>query len=129
MKWQQLRAPLRMPLALFFVGAGVWHFVRPAFYLKIMPPYLPWHRELVYLSGAFEIAGGVGILVPSLRRAAGWGLIALLVAVFPANVQMFLDVLADQGWTTWTLILLVRLPLQIPFLLWVWWCMHDAPSS
>jgi len=129
MKWQQLRAPLRMPLALFFVGAGVWHFVRPAFYLKIMPPYLPWHRELVYLSGAFEIAGGLGILVPSLRRVAGWGLIALLVAVFPANVQMFLDVLADQGWTTWTLILLVRLPLQIPLILWVWWCMHDAPSS
>ncbi|MBI1916252.1 MAG: DoxX family protein [Planctomycetes bacterium] len=127
MKWQNGRALLRIVLAFFFVGAGVLHFVRPKLYLEIMPPYLPWHRELVYLSGVFEITGGLGILVPSLRRAAGWGLIALLVAVFPANVQMFLDALAT-GWTAKTVIALVRLPLQIPLILWVWWCMRDAPG-
>jgi uncharacterized membrane protein len=127
MKWQKWRAPLRVVLAFFFAGAGVLHFVRTEFYLGFMPPYLPWPRELIYLSGVFEIAGGLGLLVPSLRRAAGWGLITLLLAVFPANVQMFLNAL-PKGWTTETVIALVRLPLQIPLILWVWWCMGDAPA-
>jgi len=126
MKGRSWRGSLRVVLALLFVVLGSLHFVGPEFYLKIMPPYLPWRLELVYLSGFYEIAGGLGLLVPSLRRAAGWGLIALLVAVFPANVQMFLDALAE-GWTAKTMIALVRLPLQIPLLLWVWWCLRDAP--
>jgi uncharacterized membrane protein len=127
MKGRSWWVPRRIVLALFFVVAGIGHFVQPQFYLEIMPPYLPWHLELVYLSGACEIAGGLGLLVPPLRRAAGWGLIALLIAVFPANVQMFLDAL-PKGWTAWTFVALGRLPLQIVFILWVWWCMRDAPS-
>ena len=74
--------------ALFFVAVGVTHFTHPAFFLKIMPPALPAHLALVYLSGAFEILGGLGLLVPRTRRFAGWGLIALLIAVFPANLYM-----------------------------------------
>ena len=125
MKWQKLRAPLRVVLAVFFIGAGALHFLRPEPYLKIMPPYLPWHLGLVYLSGLFEIAGGAAVLVRPLRRAAGAGLIALLVAVFPANVQMFLDALAERGWSAFTVAALVRLPLQVPLILWVYWCTRE----
>ena len=125
MKGQTWRERLRVVLGLFFVFAGIAHFVRPERFLEIMPPYVPWHRELVYLSGGFEIAGGLGLLIPALRRAAGWGLIALLVAVFPANIQMFFNFLDQQGWSVWTIVWLVRLPLQIPLILWVWWSMQD----
>lgn len=106
-------------LALLFVAAGVNHFVRPDFYVKIMPPYLPWHHELVLLSGAFEVLGGVGLLVPKVQRAAAWGLIALLVAVFPANLHMafhpeaFPDIPPAALWG--------RLPLQALFILWAYW--------
>ena len=124
MKRPRPRTVSRVLLALFFIAAGVLHFVRPDFYLKIMPPYLPWHLGLVYVSGAFEVLGGAGMLVPPLRRAAGWGLIALLVAVFPANVQMFLDYLARDGWSLATVGTLLRLPLQIPLILWVYACMR-----
>ena len=63
-------------------------------FVRAMPPYLPWHLGLVYLSGVFEVAGGIGLLVPRVRVAAAWGLIALYVAVFPANVHMALH--ADE---------------------------------
>ncbi len=107
----------RLLLALLFVAAGVWHFVRPAGYLRIMPPGLPAPLLLVYLSGAAEIAGGLGLLWPPTRRWAGWGLLALLVAVFPANIYMALAhaQLGVPGWVAWA-----RLPLQLPLLWWVW---------
>ena len=69
-------------LVVFFVAAGANHFIAPKFYLKIMPPYLPWHLALVYISGVVEIAGGIDVLIPGTRRLAAWGLIALLIAVF-----------------------------------------------
>jgi uncharacterized membrane protein len=78
----------RYAAALLFVGAGVAHFVHPEFYARLVPPALPAPRLLVAVSGVAEIAGGVGLLVPKLRRPAGYGLIALLIAVFPANVYM-----------------------------------------
>jgi uncharacterized membrane protein len=84
----KLRTMSRGLAALFFVFAGFLHFVRPAPYLKIMPPWIPWHRAMVDLSGAAEIAGGLGLLIPKLRRPAAWGLVALLIAVFPANIYM-----------------------------------------
>ena len=75
----------RYALALLFVLAGIWHFVHPATYLAIMPPWLPQPLALIYVSGVFEILGGLGLLPARTRRMAGWGLLALLVAVFPAN--------------------------------------------
>src|SRR5580658_4100153 len=77
--------------ALFFTGAGILHFRNPEPYVKIVPPFIPWPLAMVYISGAAEIAGGIGLLLTPLRRAAAWGLIALLIAVFPANVYMALD--------------------------------------
>jgi len=101
----------------FFVFAGIMHFVRPRMYEAIVPPWLPRHRELVYASGVAEIAGGAGLLTPQ-RRAAGWWLIATLLAVFPANVHMALhadDYRVPGGRAS----LLARLPLQLVFLAWV----------
>jgi uncharacterized membrane protein len=74
--------------AIFYVVAGTLHFIKPDAYLRIIPPYVPWHVAMVSVSGGFEILGGLGLLVPQMRRAAAWGLVTLLVAVFPANVYM-----------------------------------------
>ncbi|MCC9602104.1 hypothetical protein LOC67_16200 [Stieleria sp. JC731] len=113
--WQAISIGL---LSLLFTAAGVNHFLSPAIYLKIMPPYLPWPLALVYVSGFFEVLGGVGIAVPRLRQASGWGLIALLVAVFPANIHMVLH--ADQFPVIPKWALLARLPLQGILIAWVW---------
>jgi uncharacterized membrane protein len=75
-------------LSLFFTYAGIDHLVSPDFYVSIMPPWIPWHLELVYLSGVFEVMGGVGVLIPRFRAMAGTGLVALLIAVYPANLHM-----------------------------------------
>lgn len=106
-----------LALAGFFVVAGALHFVVPAFYLAMMPPWVPAHRELVIASGIAEIAGGLGVLVDRWRRPAGVGLLLLLLAVFPANLQMLLNARTagePEG------LLWARLPLQLVFLWWVW---------
>lgn len=84
-----IRATSKYVLVLLLIGAGLMHFIKPDFFLKIMPPYLPFHLELVYLSGACEIACGIGLLIPRLSRLAAWGTIALLIAVFPANIYLY----------------------------------------
>jgi uncharacterized membrane protein len=110
----------RTVTGLVFVGAGVLHFVAPGTYERIMPPYLPLHRELVYLSGALEILGGLGLLTERTRSAAGVGLILLLVAVLPANVQMLIDARAADKPSWWLALLWLRLPLQGVLAAWVW---------
>ena len=103
-----------------FILAGVMHFVAPAAYQSIMPPILPAPRALVYISGVAEILGGIGMLLPSTRRAAAIWLILLLLAVFPANVQMLLNWRA-QGVAWWMEALAwLRLPLQGVLIWWVW---------
>lgn len=104
-------------LAIFMMGMGLAHLVAPAPFMRAMPPYLPWHLGLVYLSGVFELAGGIGLLVPRVRVAAAWGLIALYVAVFPANVHMALH--PDDASLAW--VLWARLPFQAAFIAWAWW--------
>ncbi len=108
----------RLLLAVLFVLAGLNHFLHPATYVAMIPPYLPFPDALNVISGAAEIAGGIGILIPWLRRAAAWGLIALLVAVFPANIHMALHGLAGVVIPTW--VLWARLPLQFVFIAWVY---------
>ncbi len=110
----------RVILALLFVVAGTLHFIAPGVYIRIMPPYLPRHLLLVYLSGAAEILGGLGLLIGQTRRAAAWGLVALLIAVWPANLYMAMEHLAlpgvmGQSWAQW-----LRLPLQLPLIYWAW---------
>jgi uncharacterized membrane protein len=110
----------------FYLLAGLNHFRDPVFYLPMMPAYLPAHRELVELSGVAEFALGlvllvVGAAVPRLRRAAAWGVIALLVAVFPANLHVALHDVPiggrSQGLGVWNW---ARLPFQVVLIAWAW---------
>lgn len=101
-----------------FLTTGIGHFVIDKFFVAIVPKSLPNPEALVAISGVAEIAGGVGVLVPQTRRLAGLGLIALLVAVFPANINMAAN--ADKfdnipAWALWA-----RLPLQFGMILGVW---------
>jgi len=108
--------------AAFFVVAGSLHFIRPEFYLRIMPPYVPWHVAMVRVSGFFEILGGLGLLVPQTRRQAAWGLVALLIAVFPANIYMATNPFEAGAASIAPAVRWGRLPLQALFIAWVLWC-------
>ena len=105
-------------LSAFFIYFGVDHFINPDFYLSIMPPSFPLHEEAVYISGFFEILGGIGVLIPRFRKIAGWGLVALLIAVYPANIYMaispeaFPDIPIEM--------LYFRLALQFLFFYWAY---------
>ena len=112
--------PTRTLTGLAFVVAGGLHFAAPAIYEEIMPPYLPLHRELVYLSGAAEMLGGAGLLPQRTRRPAGIWLVLLLIAVLPANVQMLLDARAAKKPPWWVALLWLRLPIQPLLMWWVW---------
>lgn len=115
----------RILLALFFSTAGILHFIFPNQYAGVVPPWLPAHAALVAISGVCELAGGIGVLLSLSRRLAGWGLLALCVAVLPANIQMWLDAI-HAGKPLWiTLLLFLRLPLQIPLMLWIWQVMKQ----
>jgi uncharacterized membrane protein len=112
------RSILRWVLTVFMVAAGANHFVAPATYVGMMPPYLPAPLTLVYVSGVAEIFGGLGLIPRATRRLAAWGLIALFVAVFPANLHMALHhlPLGDRvvpAWALWA-----RLPLQLVLIAW-----------
>jgi uncharacterized membrane protein len=117
---------LRWLAALGFIAAGANHFRIAEVYMSVIPHYLPWPRALVDISGAAEILGGIGILIPKARVAAGWGLIALLVAVFPANIDMALHGYRSvSGWLLW-----LRLPFQLVFVAWIYWtCCRAGDSS
>lgn len=124
----KIKIALRWLLALFLIGGGVNHFLSPAAYVAMMPAELPWHLELVYLSGVCEILCGAGLLVPATRRLAAWATIALLVAIFPANLNMAVNHLPLGGkvvpaWALWA-----RLPLQGVLIVWAWWYTR-APAA
>ena len=113
-----IRDTLKSLLGAGFVAAGCLHFVLPAEYVRIMPPVLPFPRLLVFLSGACEVGLGLGLFTRFARWAA-WGLVALLIAVFPANVQMALHPELTPKLPSWTL--WARLPLQAVFIAWAYW--------
>jgi uncharacterized membrane protein len=129
----RLRTPLRYVLSAVMVGAGVAHFVIPRSYAAMMPPWLPAPVVLVYLSGVAEIGLGAALAVPRLSRLAGWGLVALFIAVFPANLHHALsgglhhpdlpEAFADPvgAW--------VRLPFQLVFIAWAWWSTRPEPPT
>ncbi len=105
----------RYVYGIFLMVAGANHFVMPDVYLKMMPPYLPWHLPLVYLSGIAEFGLGVLLLVPQFTRLAAWGIIALMIAIFPANIYLFQH---QEILPASPLMHLLRLPLQAVF---IWW--------
>jgi len=117
----------RIVLGGFFLAAGALHFIKPRAYESIMPEALPAHRELVYLSGVAEMAGGAGVLADPTRRAAGWWLIATMLAVFPANINMAIE--AERFKDIPEPLLWARLPLQAAIVYWIWRVALRAPTS
>jgi uncharacterized membrane protein len=111
-------------MGVFYVAAGSAHFGNPGTYLPVMPPYIPWPLAMIYISGAAEILGGIGVLVPDgfvfprVRVAAAWGLVALLIAVSPVHINMCLHPDKFPGIPLWAIWL--RLPLQLPLIAWAW---------
>ena len=122
-----LKVVLKYLLAAFFILTGLSHFINPAYFLKIMPPYLPWPLFLVYLSGFFEIVLGIMVLIPTWRHVAAWGLIALLVAVFPANIHMALN--PELYPEINPIALWIRLPLQAVLVAWAYWYTRPKPRD
>ena len=108
----------RAVLGGFFLLAGTLHFLKPRPYEAIVPDALPAQRELVYLSGVAEIAGGAGVLADRTARHAGWWLIATMLAVFPANVNMAVN--AERYRRVPEPLLWVRLPVQALIVHWIW---------
>jgi len=117
---------LRWLLTLFMVAAGANHFVAPAAYLAMMPSALPVPGALVAISGVAEILAGRSLILPATRRLAGWGLIVIFVAIFPANVNMAVHQLplGDRVVPSWAL--WARLPLQVVLVVWAYWCSQPA---
>ncbi len=110
--------------AALFIAGGINHFVSPDMYVRIMPPYLPFHRPLVLLSGAIELILGVLLLIPRYSRLAAWGLIALLIAIFPANIYLYQhqELLAAPP-----VLHFIRLPLQGVLILWAFAYTRSGP--
>ena len=110
---------LKWIFGIAFIFAGINHFINPDFYLRIMPTYLPWHLFLVYLSGVFEIGLGILLLIPKYQKIAAWGLIALLLAVFPANIFMAMNTGLFPNINPF--LIYFRLPLQFVLIAWAFW--------
>lgn len=122
---QDLSRPKRILLVLasfLFVASGVLHFAKPASYLKVMPPYIPWPLAMVHISGICECLGGLGLLLPATRRMAAWALVALMIAVFPANLYMATNPVEAGALAIPAALRWARLPLQPILMAWVLWC-------
>jgi uncharacterized membrane protein len=119
LRYEGLVTLLKIILAVLMVGAGAMHFVSPRYYLAIVPRVLPYPAFIVAASGVAEIALGAGLLFGRTQVLAAWGLIALFVAVFPANVSQALRRIPygkrSPSWLAWA-----RLPLQAVFIAWAW---------
>ena len=116
-------------MGIFYVLAGIAHFVFTDAYLPMMPAYLPEHRQLVLLSGVAQVALGLEVLFPQTRRLAAWGIILLLIAIFPANLHIAMHDVplfgATHGAGIWNW---VRLPFQGVLIAWAWWYTQAAPG-
>lgn len=121
-----LKRVLLWLMGIFYIVAGVNHFVHPGFYLPMMPPYLPLHGELVLLSGVAELVLGIAVLMPRCRPLAAWGIILLLIAIFPANIHIAVHDVplggAAHGAGIWNW---PRLPFQGVLIAWAWWYTAD----
>jgi uncharacterized membrane protein len=123
----KLKLIMKWLLALFIFVAGVMHFTNTTFYLSIMPPYISWHLAMVYISGFFEIVLGLMLIVPKFERLTAWGIIALLIAVFPANLHMALH--PELYPYISPMALWLRLPMQGIFVAWAYWFTSEPDAE
>lgn len=119
---KRFRDNLRIGTGAFFVLAGVSHFLMPDTFLKMMPPFLPWPLLLVYISGVFEILGGIGLILSRTKVWAAIGLVLLLLAVLPANVYVVLNNVQLGGVMSQPIYQWIRLPMQLVLIALVVWC-------
>jgi uncharacterized membrane protein len=123
---QKWKTPLRWLLAAVMVAAGAFHFIKPDALAQIVPPFFPNPRLLVAFTGVCEIAGGVGLLIPRLSRAAAWGLLLLYIGVFPANVYQAVSHVQNTAVPVPEIVYWLRLPLQaLPIALAYWFTRRD----
>ncbi|KYC37253.1 hypothetical protein WA1_47410 [Scytonema hofmannii PCC 7110] len=119
---------LRGVLAVSIIIVGITHFLKPDQYARIVPPVFP-PLASVYISGVFEILGGIGLMIPSVSVAAAWGLIALFIGVFPANIYMTLHNIKVEGIPHSQLLYLVRLPFQAVLIAWAYWYTQNPQTQ
>ncbi len=124
---KNIKETLRVVLSVSIIIVGITHFVTPEPYVKIVPPQLPYPLGLVYLSGFYEILGGIGLLVPPLSQPAAWGLFALFIAVYPANINMAVNNIKLEHIPNSPWVHVIRLPFQAVLLAWAWW--YTKPSD
>ena len=122
-----VKSSARWLLAVTMVGVGIAHFATHDDFVAIMPAFLPLHHELVWISGGLEVLGGLGLILPWSRRFAGWGLIALYVCVFPANLNMAINQIGMGGAEPVVWMLWARLPFQAVFIVWAYWVSRPDP--
>jgi uncharacterized membrane protein len=125
----RLKRTFRVISGLSMAAVGILHFVQPEGFVKIVPAFLPAPLLLVHVSGFFEIAGGLGLFVTRVHRAAAWGLIALYVAVFPANINMAIHDIQPAGGHIPAVLLWLRLPFQALFIGVAWWLSRSKARS
>jgi uncharacterized membrane protein len=130
----RLKRLLRYVMGVFYAAAGVMHLVAPKTYARVVPPQFPQPVALVYLSGIAEIVLGIGVLIRRTRRWSAWGIITLLIAVFPANVYMATGDVATDAVPDWAdnitrTAMWVRLPLQGVLIFWAWWYTRPLPEN
>ena len=117
----RIKEILRVVLAVAIITVGITHFTHSAQFVRIVPPQLPDPLALVYISGVFEILGGIGLLIPIVSVAAAWGLIALFIAVFPANINQAINSIPIDGIPHHPMLYWFRLPFQAVLIAWAWW--------
>ncbi|NMG20564.1 DoxX family protein [Brasilonema bromeliae] len=122
-----LKETFRVILAVSMLIAGITHFTSADQYVRIVPPQLPYPLEIVYLSGFYEILGGIGLLVPPVSQATAWGLIALFIAVFPANINMAVNLIPIDNIPNSPWVHVIRLPFQAVLIAWAW--LYTQPSD
>jgi len=119
---KHFRDNARIATGIAFIFTGISHFLMPAKFMEMMPSFLPAPVFLIYLSGFFEILGGVGLIVSRTKRLAAGGLILLLLAVFPANIYVALNNVQLGGFMSYAIYQWLRLPMQFVLIGWVSWC-------
>jgi uncharacterized membrane protein len=120
---------LRGVLAVAIIIVGITHFTHPDQYARIVPPQLPNPVGLVYISGVFEILGGIGLLIPYVSVAAAWGLIALFIAVFPANINQAINSIPIDGIPHHPAFYWIWLPFQAVLIAWAWWYTREPDDQ
>lgn len=115
----RLKKISRYTLGILYIVAGVNHFLNPALYTQIMPPYLPWHLLLVYLSGILELLFGALVLIPRFTKLAAWGIVLLLLSFLPVHLHMAIN--AGTFSDIPSAVLWLRLPLQVLLTAWAYW--------